>query len=502
MKLTSKFRNCLFFLTLLGESNRDIVKMYLKEEDKMISKFPSDFLWGASTSAFQVEGAYLSDGKGLATVDVRDVPEGKADTKIASDHYNHYKEDIQLMKQLGIGVYRFSFSWSRIMPDGQSVNQKGLDFYHRLIDECLNQGIIPFPTLYHFEMPMALVDDFGGWISRDCVTAFVNYAKICFQTFKNKVTMWGTINEQLIASAAPDLNGNHEKDAFIRERNMYQMSYHMSLAEKLAISEFRDIVPNGQIGPICSMQVVYPETSSPSDILAASDASDFLQNMLLDMSVTGVYPLRVQKYFEENGLTPIMNDHDEFIMKSNSPDFIGVNYYSSTCVRSKDFSDDRKMPPFFRSTLYTLGDNKHLEKTEWMEFGIDSLGLYTGIRSMYERYKLPMIITENGFAYSDELVNGQVHDDYRIEYIREHIKQCYEIVSDGYPLLGYCPWSLLDIVSSHQGFSKRYGLIYVDRTDTDIKSCKRIPKKSYYWYQQVIRDNGIKQELVEENTYE
>ena len=458
----------------------------------MYKHMPDDFLWGASTSGFQVEGAYNEDGKSLATTDVRKVPDGVANNFVASDHYHHLEEDVKLMKELGINIYRFSFQWSRIMKDGHVVNQKGLEFYDKLVDLCLQNDIIPFPTLYHFEMPQALVDEFGGWKDRQCIAAYEDYAKVCFEHFKDRVKMWGTINEQLIVTAASDLNGNHESDFHQKMKNMYQMSYHMSLAEKKAIQLFRKIIPDGKIGPVCSIQVVYPESSSPQDILAAKDAQDMLQNMFLDMSVYGRYPLRVWNYLKDKGYAPVQDKGDEDILTSCQPDFIGINYYASTCIRAlKEGEDNSKLPPFYRNELFTLGNNQYLTKTKWMEFGIDPEGLYIGMRDIYERYHLPMIVTENGLAYSDELEGNAIHDDYRIDYLQRHIEQCQRLVAEGYPLLGYCPWSLLDLVSSHQGFAKRYGLIYVDRTDTDVKDCRRIPKDSYYWYQKVIKNKGI-----------
>lgn len=448
-----------------------------------------NFYWGASTSAFQVEGGYEEGGKGLATTDVRRVPEGIADSKVASDQYHHLLEDVELMDELGINLYRFSFNWTRIMGDGYQVNQEGIEFYNQLIDACLKKGITPFPTLYHFEMPQAFVEDFGGWRSRKCIDLFVKYAEVCFENFGDRVKLWGTINEQLIATAASDLNGNHESDPNKKMKQMYQMSYHMSLAEKKAIARFREIVKNGKIGPVCSMQVVYPETPAPADILASKNAEDFLQNCFLDMSVLGHYPKSYQYYLTKKGWFPETNPDDDEILRQNKPDLIGINYYASTCIRSlKPKEDTSKLPPFYRNELFTLGTNTYLEKTKWMEFGIDPEGLYIGMRDVYERYGLPMIVTENGLAYSDVLEEGQVHDEYRIEYLNRHIEQCERFIAEGYPLLGYSPWSLLDLVSSHQGFRKRYGLIYVDRTDTDCKLCARIPKDSFYWYQNRIRN--------------
>ncbi len=449
------------------------------------------FYWGASTSAFQVEGAIHEGGKGLSTADVRKVPEGVADSSVAADHYHHCDEDIALMAKLGLTLYRFSFCWSRIMSDGKHVNPEGLAFYDHLVAACLERGITPFPTLYHFEMPQSLIDKYGGWKSRECIEDYAQYAKICFEHFKGRVKLWGTINEQLIVSAASDLNGNKEKDPHQKMKDMYQMSYHMSLAEKRAMALLRNIDPSAQIGPVCSMQVIYPETPAPKDILAAHDASDFLQNMFLDMSVNGRYPISVENYLRINDYLIEQEDEDEYLLKNNHPDFIGINYYASTCIRALEEGEDvSKLPPFYRNTLFTLGNNSYLKKTKWMEFGIDPEGLYIGMREIYERYHLPLMVTENGLAYSDKLEDGQIHDDYRIDYLRSHIQQCLRFKKEGYPIMGYCPWSLIDVLSSHQGYSKRYGLIYIDRTDTDPKECKRIPKDSYYWYANIIKNKG------------
>ena len=339
-------------------------------------------------------------------------------------------------------------------------------------------------------MPQFLVTEYGGWKSRRCIDDYLSYAETCFKAFGDRVKMWGTINEQMVVTAAQDLNGNHGVSGDEAMKDMYQMSYHMSLAEKKVMASFRTLVPDGKIGPICAMQVTYAETASPEDVKAAKDAQDFLQNCFLDMSVYGHYPKNYSNYLKSKGWYPKTASEDREILKSSKPDIIGINYYCSTCIRSaKPTEDKSKLPPFYRNELFTLGNNIYLEKTKWMDFGIDPKGLYLGMRDIYERYQLPMIVTENGLAYSDVLENEQVNDDYRIDYLEKHIDQCKQFVHDGYPLLGYSPWSLLDLVSSHQGFAKRYGLVYVDRTDVDVKECVRIPKKSYYWYQNKIKEN-------------
>lgn len=456
----------------------------------MINKtvFPKDFLWGASTSAFQIEGG-LEDGKGLATTDISTKRSGMADTSVASDHYHHYKEDVALMKELGLKVYRMGFSWSRIMPD-ESMNPsaKGLAFYDALIDELLKNDIQPFVTLYHFECPQALVDAFGGWKDRRMIDHYTAYAKICFEHFKGRVKMWATVNEQLIATNAPDLNGNDARDPHEFLKNIWAMSYHVSLAEHQAISLLREIDPSATVGPVCSIQVVYPLTCNAQDVLAAKHAEELMEFALLDMSVRGEYSPYVKQYLMSHDLYPNVKDGDEDILKASHPNFIGINYYFSICAKEKVGPINTKLPPFWQSDAYEIIENPYLRKTEYMNMGIDPEGLRLGMEKVYDRYQLPMIISENGIAAAEKLdENGEIHDPYRTEYLEEHIEQVQCLLEEGIPVLGYCPWSLIDVISSHQGFSKRYGLIYIDRDEHDIKECKRIKKESFYWYQNLIK---------------
>lgn len=455
--------------------------------------FPTDFLWGASTSAFQVEGGWNEGGKGPATTDLARLPAGIADNKVAADHYHHWKEDVELMAELGMKVYRMGFAWSRIMPDASGTpNPEGLAFYDGLIDTLLEKGIEPFVTLYHFECPQALVDAFGGWKDRRMIDAYLRYAEICFTHFKGRVKLWATVNEQLIATAAPIMTGNYEKDPQKNLQDVYQMSYHVSLAEHRAIALLRTIDPEAKIGPVCAIQVVYPQSSKSEDILAAENAEELMEFYLLDLSVRGEYPPYVASYLKAHGLYPRTEPEDAAALKASSPDFIGVNYYFSICVKEKEGPVNYNQPPFWVSDAFDICDNPYLRKTEWMDKGIDPMGLHIGMRKIYNRYRLPMIVTENGMACSEQLgEDGHIHDTYRIEYLREHIQQIAVMLEEGLPVFGYCPWSFLDVVSSHQGYAKRYGLVFVDRTDTDIKQCARVKKDSFYWYQQVIARNGL-----------
>ena len=458
-----------------------------------MTPFPNNFLWGASTSAFQIEGGYMEGGKGFATTDMGTGGPDVADNKVASDHFHHWKEDVDLMAELGMKVYRMGFSWSRIMPDTTGIpNAEGLEFYDRLINYLLEKGIQPFVTLYHFECPMAPVEEFGGWASRRMIDLYLQYAEICFKHFKGRIKMWATVNEQLIATSSGRLNGNVEKDPKQYAKVLYQMSYHVSLAEHKAISLLREIDPEATIGPVCAIQVIYPRTCKPEDVLAAEYAEEMMQYYLLDMSVYGKYPPYFESYLKKNGLYPYTEEEDVICLQGSKPDFIGINYYFSGCVEARDDGPEYGIFPPWAIGDYKMCENPHVLKTEWMTNGIDPKGLMVGLRKVFHRYRLPMIICENGMAYSETLEEDfKIHDTYRIDYLTQHILQVKEAIDEGYPVFGYCPWSFIDVVSSHQGFSKRYGLIYIDRTEKDVKECKRYKKDSFYWYQSVIKNNGI-----------
>ncbi len=459
----------------------------------MANRFPDGFLWGASTSAFQVEGAWGEGGRGRSTTDRGFGIPGITDGSVASDHYHRWKEDVDLMAELGLKTYRMSFSWCRIMPDATcEPNPEALAFYDGLIDYLLEKGIEPFVTLYHFECPQALVDEFGGWLDRRMIDAFARYAEVCFTHFKGRVKLWATINEQLIASSSAVNTGDLEQDSKKRQGNTYQMSYHMSLAEHRAFELLRSIDPEAKIGPVCAIQVTYPLSSSPADMMAALNAEEMEQFYMLDMSVRGSYSPYAASYLRREGFYPAVEPGDDAVLHGSTPNFIGINYYSSSCVKERTEPIVFGGFPPWGAGDFVLCDNPRLEKTEWMPNGLDPIGLSIGMRKVHDRYGLPMIITENGMALSEEPdESGAIHDEQRIAYLSAHIAQVGELIEQGYPIFGYCPWSFVDVVSSHQGFAKRYGLVYVDRTDDDIRTCDRIRKDSFYWYQKVIAGNQL-----------
>lgn len=459
----------------------------------MANRFPDGFLWGASTSAFQVEGAWGEGGRGKSTTDRGFGIPGITDGSVASDHYHRWKEDVDLMAELGLKTYRMSFSWCRIMPGATcEPNPEALAFYDGLIDCLLEKGIEPFVTLYHFECPQALVDELGGWLDRRMIDAFARYAEVCFRHFKGRVKLWATINEQLIATASSVNTGDTETDPKRHQGNTYQMSYHMSLAEHRAFELLHSIDPVAKIGPVCAIQVTYPLSSSPADVMAALNAEEMEQFYMLDMSVRGSYSPYAASYLKREGFYPAVEPEDDAVLHGSTPDFIGINYYSSSCVKERTEPIVFGGFPPWGAGDFVLCDNPRLEKTEWMPNGLDPIGLSIGMRKVHDRYGLPMIITENGMALSEEPdESGAIHDEQRIAYLSAHIAQVGELIEQGYPIFGYCPWSFVDVVSSHQGFAKRYGLVYVDRTDDDIRTCDRIRKDSFYWYQKVIAGNQL-----------
>ena len=464
--------------------------------------FPEDFMWGASSSAFQIEGAWDEDGKGMTVADYNSFKksEVQADSKIASDFYHNYKEDIALMKEMVMKVYRFSFSWARIIPDGDGkINKKGLEFYHNVVDELLKNGIIPFVTLYHFDLPFSLAERYNGWESKETVYAFERYARICFESFKDKVKFWQPHNEQNLMIRVDERMNIYDTDEEEADRMRFQMDYNMCLAHALAVNACHEIIDDGKIGAAISSTMTYPRTNHPLDVWAAKMNDNFKTDYMVYMHCYGEYPKYYYRFLEERAIKLKMEENDKEILKKAKMDFLAVNYYRTLCAEyyPDDNSGDkgkREIGPnavdFHQKGYFKIVRNEKLKSSQYGA-QIDPMGLRLVLNEYYERYRLPMIITENGLGAHDSLDNGEVHDDYRIEYIKEHIKACALAMQDGVELFGYSPWSVIDLLSSHQGFKKRYGFVYVDRDDFNIRTLKRIKKDSYYWYKEIINNNGI-----------
>ena len=468
----------------------------------MKTKFPENFLWGASSSAFQIEGGWDEDGKGMSVADYNSFKRSdkQADSKVASDFYHHYKEDIALMKELGMKIYRFSLSWARIIPDGDGkVNQAGIDFYHNVIDCLLENGIQPFVTLYHFDLPYALVEKYNGWENRECVNAFERYAKVCFKEYGDKVKYWQVINEQNLMIRVDERMNINEPDPWKADKIRAQMDYHMFLAHALATKACHEIIKDGKIGPAVSSTCTYPLTNKPEDVWAAKMNDAMKTVYCLDMHFYGKYPGYYMRYLKERDIVPVMLDGDEEILKYGKPDYIALNYYRTLCASYLPADEAHPIGSrVFRGNEVDFDQygycrdekNEHLTASEYGA-NIDPMGLRIVLNDYYARYHVPLIITENGLGTPDVVSeDGKVHDDYRIDYIAQHLKACHLAMEDGVELMGYSPWSFMDLLSSHQGFRKRYGFVYVNREDMDMKDLKRIKKDSYYWYQDVIKTNG------------
>jgi 6-phospho-beta-glucosidase len=467
-------------------------------ETRKIHSFPDNFLWGSATAAFQCEGAAHEDGKGLSVMDVREQDPSICNYEVASDHYHHYKEDVALMKECGLKAYRFSIAWTRIFPDGNgAVNPKGVDFYNHLIDELVAAGIEPIVTLYHFEYPQGLIEQYGGWLDRRSIDDYVNYAEFCFRTFGDRVKYWLTINEQDHVVHMPFRLGLQAGNIHETEKAGFLANHNMCVAAAKTFKACHELVEGGKIGPAVCFDMLYPTSNKPDDALAWLDAMDIRNYYVLDMNVRGEYNGTFWRYLEDRDMVPEILDGDMELMRANKPDFIGFNYYASKSISAFPTDEENKIGdivikllPDKEAGIYQVVKNQNLSATLW-GWEIDDLGLESVCRLLWDRYHLPLLITENGFGNKevpDE--NGMVVDDDRIDYLSRHLLSVKKAMNVGVQFIGYCTWSFMDIVSGHSGFSKRYGLVRVNREEHELKDLARSRKKSFYWYKDTIANNG------------
>lgn len=458
--------------------------------------FSKDFLWGASISAFQAEGAYDEDGKGLTVADLRSFRAreklGIADTKVTADFYHKYKEDIQLMKECGLKSFRFSISWARIYPQGSGeVNEKGVAFYSRLIDELLENGIEPIVTLLHFDYPQALIDKYEGFYSRESIADFVQYAKTCFEQFGDRVKYWLTINEEDVLANIPDFLGLDSR------KKSWQAYHHMNLANAQVMKLYHEMKLPGKIGPCVSYCTVYPASLDPKDQYLAYQIEQIYTFSILEVLIYGTYPKYMLNYLEQKGLLFETQPGDEQLLKGAEPDFLGLNWYTTEVVGQyvdENSFGEYEGPELPRRRRAEPGFVQYYQNpfTKYCnpEWNTDGDGFHLALRKMYERYHLPLMITENGVSLAETLENGNIHDQDRIDYFKVMVKNMELAIEDGVEMIGYNPWSFIDVNSSSQGVDKRYGMVYVDRTNDDEKELKRYKKDSFYWYQECIRRNG------------
>jgi len=440
--------------------------------------FPQGFIWGAATSAYQIEGAWNEDGRGLSVWDVFCHQPGKTwqgqTGDVATDHYHRWQEDVALMAQLGLRAYRFSISWPRVLPEGTGpVNQAGLDFYDRLVDALLARGIQPFVTLFHYDLPQALQDK-GGWPNRDTVHHFAEYARLVAQRLGDRVTYWIPHNEPFVVAALGYYTGQHAPGV----RNpiaALQTAHHLLLSHAYAAQAIRawaKLPP--RIGIALNLNPVHPATSSFLDRQAARRFDRLLNRMCLDALFLGRYPERLLPPL--SWFWPRIRPGDMAAIAS-SLDFLGVNYYSRAVVRHDwrtplIWAAEKELPGAERSPMWEIYPQ----------------GLYELLRRIWNDYRPPsIIITENGIPVFDVVdADGQVHDPGRISYLQRHLAQVHKAIEEGIPIQGYFVWSLLDNFEWALGYQMRFGLIYVD-----YPTQRRIVKDSGWWYAEVIRDGRV-----------
>ncbi|MBP2058816.1 6-phospho-beta-glucosidase [Lactobacillus colini] len=468
-----------------------------------MNKLRKDFLWGGATAANQFEGAYNIDGKGLTINDVelgashgqtRQILDPIINSKYypsheAVDFYHHYKEDIKLMAEMGFKSFRMSISWARIFPNGDDAipNEAGLEFYDKVFDELRKYKIEPVVTLHHFELPLNLVKKYGAWRSRKLVDLAVRYAKLVMNRYKNKVKYWMTFNEinSLFISDQPwHMAGIIYKKGENKADTMLQAAHHQLLASALTVIEGKKINPNFKIGCMLLYPCTYAATCRPEDQICA-------RNKLLstyyfgDVQVRGRYTNTCTSYINQIQGTFKTEPGDDAILAAGVVDFIGFSYYFSA-IEGIEKIDQAE------GNLSTGGRNPYLKLTDW-GWQTDPIGLRNSLNALYDRYQKPLFIVENGLGAKDKInSDGTINDDYRISYLRDHIKAMIDAVDiDNVDLIGYETWGPIDLISAGTGeMRKRYGFIYVDRNDNGQGSFKRIPKASFYWYKQVIASNG------------
>lgn len=462
--------------------------------------FPKDFLWGGAVAANQCEGAYNEDGKGI---DIQDImPRGikgaptaepTADNMklVGIDFYHRYKEDVKLFAEMGFKVFRTSIAWSRIYPHGDDAepNEKGLQFYDDLFDECHKYGIEPLVTISHYETPLHLAKEYNGWISHDLIGFYERYVRTIFARYKDKVKYWLTFNEINSILHAPLMSGGiMTPREELSLSDLYQACHHELVASALATKIGHEMMPEAKIGCMILSMPTYPLTPNPDDIIKTMLANN-LNDFFGDMHARGEYPGYMKRYFRENGIEIKTTPEELALMKENTVDFISFSYYVSIC-ESADAKAEKGA-----GNLMGGKRNPYLKESEW-GWQIDPQGLRFVLNRFYNRWQKPLFIVENGLGAKDELVDDgkggkTVNDDYRIAYLNDHLVQVGEAIEDGVPVMGYTTWGCIDLVSASTAqLAKRYGFIYVDRHDDGSGTLARYRKKSFWWYRDVIASNG------------
>lgn len=471
---------------------------------KVTDKFPDNFLWGGATAANQYEGGWNLDGRGMSIDDV--ITGGSVDKEReitlpkplpgvyypnheATDFYHHYKEDIKLFAEMGFKIYRFSISWSRIFPNGdeKEPNKKGLEFYDRVIDELRKYNIEPLVTISHYENPLNLSLKYGGWKNRKLIDFYTNYAETLFNYFKGRVHYWLTFNEiNMLTDAWGAVFGGgmlEKKDN--TPQNRYQALHNQLVASAKVVKLAHQIDSENKMGCMLAYHCGYPYTCKPEDIMLA-EKYDQIHNLIAgDVHVRGRYPGFALRYFAENNIEIQMDNSDLKTLTEGTVDFVSLSYYSSTCVGSEE--DKAKDKGNGTTGLMNL----YLKASEW-GWTIDPMGLRWVLNKLYDRYQIPIMVVENGLGAIDKVSDdGEIHDQYRIDYVDQHVKAMRQALKDGVNLIGYTYWGCTDVVSASTGeFKKRYGFIFVNKFDDGSGDFSRKKKDSFYWYKNLIAHNG------------
>lgn len=470
-----------------------------------MGRLPDNFLWGGATAANQYEGAYLEAGKGLANVDV--IPAGENRFLVASgqmapeklgkeryparyavDGYHHYKEDIAFFAEMGFTVYRFSICWSRIFPNGDEEipNEEGLAFYEAVVDECRRYGIEPLITISHFDVPLGLIEKYGSWRSREMIEFYLRLCKTLFTRLKGKVKYWITFNEINMILHMPYMAaGLTFKDGEEKKEVCYRAAHHELVASAKAVCLAHEIDEKNQVGCMLAAGNAYPYTCHPNDVME-SIRMDRENYFFVDVQARGYYPNYALKQMEGEGISIPMEEGDAGILKRGTVDYISFSYYNSMIATA-----DPKIQGQAKGNIFASVENPYLKSSEW-GWQIDPMGLRITLNMLHDRYQKPLFIVENGLGATDEIVENKVEDDYRIEYLREHIRAFRDaVIIDGVDLIGYTTWGCVDLISASTGeMRKRYGFIYVDANEQGEGSLARHRKKSFYWYQKVIQSNA------------
>lgn len=471
------------------------------------AKFPKDFLWGGATAANQCEGAYDVDGRGLANVDLVPIGEDRFPiiagerkmfdfedgyfypAKESIDFYHHYKEDIALFAEMGFKTYRMSIGWSRIFPNGDETepNEKGLEFYENVFKECRKYGIEPLVTITHFDCPMHLIEEYGGWRNRKMIDFYGNLYHVIFNRYKGLVKYWLTFNENNMILHAPFMGaGICFEEGENKEEVKFQAAHNELVASALATKIAHEVDPDNKVGCMLAAGQYYPNTCNPKDYWAGMK-EDRENYFFIDVQARGYYPNYALKKFERDNLNIEMTEDDLALLKEHTVDFISFSYYSSRVA-----SGDPKVNEETQGNIFASIKNPYLDSSEW-GWQIDPLGLRITMNAIWDRYQKPLFVVENGLGAIDTPdENGDVEDDYRIDYLRQHIQTMNDAINiDGVELWGYTTWGCIDLVSAGTGeMKKRYGFIYVDRDNDGNGTLKRTKKKSFDWYKKVIASQG------------